>query len=77
MRTYASAKRSLEEIQDRVLKVVASYDKVTADKVIKAFGERTNLLFFFCFVLVFGSLEQFRMAITICAKLFCKAATYS
>ncbi|XP_069968098.1 acyl carrier protein, mitochondrial isoform X4 [Bactrocera oleae] len=27
VRTYASAKRSLEEIQDRVLKVVASYDK--------------------------------------------------
>ncbi|XP_014097320.1 acyl carrier protein, mitochondrial isoform X2 [Bactrocera oleae] len=33
VRTYASAKRSLEEIQDRVLKVVASYDKVTADKL--------------------------------------------
>ncbi|XP_036325911.1 acyl carrier protein, mitochondrial isoform X1 [Rhagoletis pomonella] len=32
VRTYASAKRSLEEIQDRVLKVVSSYDKVTADK---------------------------------------------
>ncbi|XP_036325915.1 acyl carrier protein, mitochondrial isoform X2 [Rhagoletis pomonella] len=27
VRTYASAKRSLEEIQDRVLKVVSSYDK--------------------------------------------------
>ncbi|XP_054733820.1 acyl carrier protein, mitochondrial isoform X2 [Anastrepha obliqua] len=33
IRNYASAKRSLEEIQDRVLKVVASYDKVTADKL--------------------------------------------
>ncbi|XP_017477199.1 PREDICTED: acyl carrier protein, mitochondrial isoform X2 [Rhagoletis zephyria] len=33
VRTYASAKRSLEEIQDRVLKVVSSYDKVTADKL--------------------------------------------
>ncbi|CAD7006059.1 acyl carrier protein, mitochondrial isoform X2 [Ceratitis capitata] len=33
VRTYASAKRGLEEIKDRVLKVVASYDKVTADKL--------------------------------------------
>ncbi|XP_067613035.1 acyl carrier protein, mitochondrial isoform X4 [Eurosta solidaginis] len=33
VRNYSSGKRSMEEIKDRVLKVISSYDKVTADKL--------------------------------------------
>jgi septum formation topological specificity factor MinE len=34
-RNFAAAKPTLAQIQERVLKVVEAYDKVTADKVYK------------------------------------------
>lgn len=46
---YYSGKRTMEEIKDRVLKVVSAYDKVTSDKVILCNKQNRINIFFFLF----------------------------